>query len=225
MTGRRDDDGAEGGGGGGGEAASDGATPRPLPGVAILISGRGSNMVSLLDAMDDGRVRAHPVLVLSNRPDAAGLRTAGARGVRTLGLDHKGYDSRDSFEEAMHEALVSAGADWVCLAGFMRILTPGFIRKWEARMLNIHPSLLPKYPGLHTHRRALEAGDLVHGASVHMVTEDLDAGPVLGRAEVPVLDGDTEDSLAARVLEQEHQLYPACLAKVLEEAVPYPSVV
>lgn len=186
--------------------------------VAILISGRGSNMVSLLDAMADGCVPARPVLVLSNRPNAPGLEIASKRGVPVVGLDHKAYSGREAFDAAVHEELVKAGAEWICLAGFMRILTPGLIRQWAGRMLNIHPSLLPKYPGLHTHKRALEAGDRVHGASVHIVTEDLDAGPIIGQAQVPVLPGDTQDTLAARVLEQEHTLYPECLAKVLAQA-------
>ncbi len=187
-----------------------------LPRVAILISGRGSNMVALIDAMQAGQVPARPTLVLSNRPDAAGLDSARKHGVPTAVVDHKAHDDRTAFEDAVHAELERLETDWVCLAGFMRVLTPGFVRRWEGRMINIHPSLLPKYPGLRTHERALEAGDTVHGCTVHWVTEGVDAGPIIGQAEVPVLAGDTADTLAARVLEQEHKLYPRCLAQVLE---------
>lgn len=154
---------------------------------------------------------ARPVLVVSNRPEAGGLAKARALGVPTLALDHRAYDNRQDFESALHQALTPAKPDILALAGFMRILTPNFISLWSGKMLNIHPSLLPKYPGLHTHRRALEAGDTEAGCSVHEVIADLDAGPVLGQARVPILPEDTEDSLAKRVLEQEHRLYPAVL--------------
>jgi phosphoribosylglycinamide formyltransferase-1 len=181
--------------------------------VAILISGGGSNMLALADSMagdHPGRV----CLVLSNRPDAGGLAKAAARGLATAAVEHRGL-SREAFEARLDEALRRSGAEVLALAGFMRILTPGFIAGWRGRMLNIHPSLLPKYPGLHTHRRALEAGDAEAGCSVHLVTEDLDGGPVLGQARVPVLPGDTPASLAARVLVEEHRLYPQMLREFL----------
>lgn len=181
--------------------------------VAILISGSGSNMVALVEAMWQGRIDAEPVLVLSNVPYAAGLAKAQALGVPTAVVDHRDYHGdREKFDEALQAALMNAAPDIVCLAGFMRILTPEFIAKWEGRMLNIHPSLLPKYRGLHTHRRAIEAGDKVAGCTVHLVTAELDAGPVLGQAEVAILENDTPDTLAARVLTQEHRLYPTVLA-------------
>lgn len=184
--------------------------------VAILISGGGSNMVSLLDMLD-GTDQAHARLVLSNRAAAGGLAKAAARGVDTHVLDHKPYgDDRAAFEGALHSVLLDANIDLVCLAGFMRILTPEFVGKWAGKMLNIHPSLLPKYKGLHTHKRALEAGDAEHGCSVHLVTGELDGGPVLGQARVPVLAGDNADDLAARVLVEEHKLYPQVLARFLQ---------
>lgn len=181
--------------------------------VAILISGSGSNMVALADSMT-GDHPARPCLVLSNRPGAAGLGRAAERGIPTATIDHRAFPDRKTFEAALHDRLVAAAPDLVCLAGFMRILTPAFVARWPARILNIHPSLLPKYPGLDTHARALAAGDGHAGASVHEVTAELDAGPVLGRARVPVRPGDTAASLAARVLEAEHRLYPAVLARV-----------
>ncbi|MEM9146828.1 MAG: phosphoribosylglycinamide formyltransferase [Pseudomonadota bacterium] len=178
--------------------------------VAILISGRGSNMVSLVEGMA-GSAHARPALVLSNRPDAGGLARAASLGVPTAVIDHRAHPDRTSFERALDARLVRAGADMIACAGFMRILTPYLTGKWEGRMLNIHPSLLPLFPGLDTHRRALEAGVAVHGCTVHEVTEALDGGPILGQAVVVVEPGDTEDSLAARVLEQEHRLYPPVL--------------
>ncbi len=156
---------------------------------------------------------ARPVLVASNDPEAGGLAKAAALGIATAALDHRAWPDRESFEAALAEAIDASGADLICLAGFMRILTPGFIRRYQGRMLNIHPSLLPKYPGLHTHARALAAGDAEAGCTVHEVTADLDAGPILGQARVPILPGDTEDSLAARVLTMEHRLYPAVLRR------------
>lgn len=183
--------------------------------VAILISGGGSNMISLLDSM----VRDHPAracLVLSNRPNAGGLPKAAARGVDFCVVDHTDYTDRSAFENALHERLIAAGADIVCLAGFMRVLGPDFVRKWDGRMLNIHPSLLPKYKGLNTHARSIAAGDTEHGCSVHLVTAELDDGPILGQASVAVQNGDTPDILAARVLEQEHRLYPQVLRQFIE---------
>ncbi len=169
-------------------------------------------MMALLGDMT-GDHPARPVLVLSNRPDAGGLAKAAGAGVETATIDHRDFDGRESFEAALTERLEQSAPDIICLAGFMRILTPGFINRWQGRMLNIHPSLLPKYPGLHTHARAIEAGDQEAGCSVHEVTADLDAGPILGQASVPVLPGDTPETLAARVLVQEHRLYPAVLRR------------
>ena len=181
--------------------------------VAILISGGGSNMVTLVDSMT-GDHPARPCLVLSNNGDAGGLKKASDRGIATAVVDHRPFGKdRAAFEAELVKPILEAGADIVCLAGFMRVLTAGFVSQFEGRMLNIHPSLLPKYKGLHTHARALEAGDTRHGCTVHEVTPLLDDGPVLGQAEVPVLAGDTPDLLAARVLEQEHRLYPAVLRR------------
>ena len=180
--------------------------------VAILISGGGSNMLALVRDMA-GDHPARPVLVASNDPAAGGLAKAAALGVPTTALDHRTYPDREAFEAGLARQIDAARPDIICLAGFMRILTPGFIRRYEGRMLNIHPSLLPKYPGLHTHARALAAGDSEAGCTVHEVTADLDAGPILGQARLPVLPGDTEDSLAARILTMEHQLYPAVLRR------------
>lgn len=181
--------------------------------VAILISGGGSNMQALVRAMQ-GDYPARPVLVFSNRPEAAGLVKAQALGVPTAMVDHRPFGAdRAGFEAVLARHLDEAAADIIAHAGFMRILTPGFVARYAGRMLNIHPSLLPKYPGLHTHARALAAGDHEAGCTVHQVTADLDAGPILGQARVPVLPGDTEGSLAARVLVQEHLLYPAVLRR------------
>lgn len=181
--------------------------------VAILISGSGSNMVALVDSMT-GDHPARPALVLSNVAEAGGLAKARARGVETAVVDHKPFNGdREAFEAALIERLDAARPDIICLAGFMRILTPHFIDHFAGRMLNIHPSLLPKYKGLHTHARAIEAGDKVAGCSVHEVTAELDGGPILGQAQVDILPGDTSDDLAARVLPMEHQLYPAVLSR------------
>ncbi|MEI4470143.1 phosphoribosylglycinamide formyltransferase [Frigidibacter sp. MR17.24] len=181
--------------------------------VALLISGGGSNMVKLVESMV-GDHPARPVLVASNDPGAAGLAKAAAMGVATAAVDHRPFGrDRAAFEAALLEPILAARPDILCLAGFMRILTPDFTRRFEGRMLNIHPSLLPKYPGLHTHARALEAGDAEAGCTVHEVTAELDAGPILGQARVPVLMGDTAERLAARVLVEEHRLYPAVLRR------------
>nr|WP_277347859.1 phosphoribosylglycinamide formyltransferase [Salipiger mangrovisoli] len=181
--------------------------------VAIFISGGGSNMVTLAESMT-GDHPARPVLVLSNNEDAGGLKKAAAMGIPTAVVDHRPFKGdRPGFEAALQAELDKAQPDILCLAGFMRVLTAGFVEPWKGRMLNIHPSLLPKYRGLHTHARALEAGDTEHGCTVHEVTPELDDGPLLGQARVPVLTGDTPDSLAARVLEMEHRLYPAVLRR------------
>lgn len=183
--------------------------------VVLLISGGGSNMLALVRSMT-GDHPGRPVLVASNDPAAAGLARAAEQGIATAAVDHRPFGrDRAAFEAALLGPILAAEPDVICLAGFMRILTPDFIRRFEGRMLNIHPSLLPKYPGLHTHQRALDAGDAQAGCTVHEVTADLDAGPILGQARVPVLAGDTADSLAARVLVQEHRLYPAVLRRFL----------
>ncbi|ADO42423.1 phosphoribosylglycinamide formyltransferase [Ketogulonicigenium vulgare] len=182
--------------------------------VAILISGGGSNMMTLLRAMEEGDFPARAVLVLANNPDAGGLEKAAALGIPTAVVDHRPFGKdRAAFDAAVDAELRAADVDLVCLAGFMRILTPEFTAGWEGRMLNIHPSLLPLYKGLHTHQRAIEAGDAVHGCSVHLVTAALDDGPVLGQARVAILPDDTPETLAARVLVQEHRLYPAVLKR------------
>jgi phosphoribosylglycinamide formyltransferase-1 len=181
--------------------------------VAILISGGGSNMVALLRDMAKDRA-AVPVLVASNNPAAQGLDRAAALGVPAAVVDHRAFaGERAAFEAALLTPLLAARPDIICLAGFMRVLTPGFVDRFRGRMLNIHPSLLPNYPGLHTHARALAAGDREAGCTVHEVTPVLDDGPILGQARVPVLPGDTEATLGARVLAMEHRLYPAVLRR------------
>jgi phosphoribosylglycinamide formyltransferase-1 len=184
--------------------------------VAILISGGGSNMVALAASMK-GDHPARPVLVASNDPAAAGLARAAALGIPTAAIDHRPFGKdRAAFEAALIEPLLAARPDIICLAGFMRVLTPEFVARFPHRMLNIHPSLLPKYPGLHTHARALAAGDAEAGCTVHEVTHLLDEGPILGQARVPVQPGDTPATLAARILVREHQLYPAVLRRFAE---------
>lgn len=181
--------------------------------VAILISGGGSNMVSLIESMT-GDHPARPCLVLANIPDAGGLAKAAKMGVPTAVVDHRPFNGdRAAFEEELAAKLGERAPDIVCLAGFMRVLTGGFVSRFSGRMLNIHPSLLPKYRGLHTHARALEAGETEHGCTVHEVTAELDDGPILGQARVPVAADDTPEALAARVLVQEHLLYPAVLRR------------
>lgn len=181
--------------------------------VAILISGGGSNMVALAKSMI-GDHPARPVLVMSNDPAAGGLLKARDLGIATAAVDHREFNKdRNAFEAVLHQKLEEAKPDIVCLAGFMRILTGGFTSRYERRMLNIHPSLLPKYKGLHTHARALEAGDTEHGCSVHEVTAELDDGPILGQARLDVRADDTPESLAARLLPLEHQLYPQVLRR------------
>ena len=181
--------------------------------VAILISGGGSNMIRLVEDMV-GDHPARPVLVASNVPGAAGIARADALGVPTVTVDHRPFGKdRAAFEAELLSHIEAAQPDVVCLAGFMRVLTADFVNRFEGRLLNIHPSLLPKYPGLHTHQRAIEAGDTEAGCTVHEVTAILDDGPLLGQARVPVLSGDDADTLGARVLKMEHQLYPAVLRR------------
>ena len=185
---------------------------RPRPRVGILISGRGSNMAALLAAMKDGRVAADPVVVVSNVPGAAGLEHAQAQGVATAVVDHKAIKPRDAHDRAVLEVLRRHRVDLVCLAGYMRLLSPTFIEAYRGRILNIHPSLLPAFPGLDAQRQALEAGVKVSGCTVHLVDETLDHGPILLQSAVPVLPDDTVETLSARILEQEHRLYPEALA-------------
>ncbi|MDJ0860001.1 MAG: phosphoribosylglycinamide formyltransferase [Dinoroseobacter sp.] len=181
--------------------------------VAILISGGGSNMLKLVESMT-GDHPARAVLVASNDPDAGGLARAKTLGIPIAAVDHRPFrKDRAAFEAALLTQLEAADPDIICLAGFMRVLTETFVRRWEGRMLNVHPSLLPKYKGLHTHVRALAAGDAEHGCTVHEVTPELDNGPILGQARVPVLEDDTPETLAARVLVEEHRLYPEVLKR------------
>lgn len=180
--------------------------------TAVLISGRGSNMMALVEAARDPGFPAEIICVVSNRADAKGLEFAAANGIPTRVIDHKAYATRDAFEAALDAYLLVMNAEIIALAGFMRVLTAGFIAGWEGRMINIHPSLLPAYKGLHTHERALADGAKRHGCSVHLVTAELDGGPVLLQSEVSVLDTDTPGSLAARVLIEEHKIFPKALA-------------
>ena len=187
----------------------------PRKRTAILISGRGSNMVSLVEATQAPDHPAEIALVLSNRPDAGGLERARSFGIATAIVDHRAFQGdREAFERAMDEVLRVNQIELIALAGFMRIMTPWFVRRWEGRMINIHPSLLPLFKGTHTHRQALEAGVAEHGCSVHFVVPELDAGPVIAQARVPVLPGDDEETLARRVLAQEHVIYPQALAQL-----------
>jgi phosphoribosylglycinamide formyltransferase-1 len=191
--------------------------------VAILLSGRGSNMRALVAAAARPDFPAEIVLVVSNQPDAAGLTFAQDAGIATQLVDHRPFrGNRPAHEAAIDAVLVEHRIDLVCLAGYMRLLTPFLVERWAGRMLNIHPSLLPAFPGLHTHERALEAGAKLHGCTVHLVTEGMDAGPILAQAAVPVLPDDDADRLAARVLVQEHLLYPAALAALAGGAVVWP---
>jgi phosphoribosylglycinamide formyltransferase-1 len=185
--------------------------------IVILVSGRGSNMEAIVRACAAEGWPAEVAAVISNRPEAAGLDFARAQGIAAFALDHKAYPSREAFDAALIEAIDAQRPDLVVLAGFMRILTPGFTAHYAGRLLNIHPSLLPAFPGLHTHERAIEAGCKLAGATVHFVTAELDHGPIVAQALVPVLRGDTPEQLAARVLALEHQMYPAAVRWFVEE--------
>ena len=187
--------------------------------TAVLISGRGSNLQALIDAAATPDYPAEIVLVLSNQPDAKGLARAEAAGIATRVIPHSDHPTRPDFEAALTAALAEAGAELVCLAGFMRVLTGSFVDRWQDRLVNIHPSLLPAFPGLDTHARALAAGVKLHGCTVHLVSADVDEGPIIGQAAVPVLPGDGEADLAARVLAAEHRLYPLCLRLLAEDRV------
>jgi phosphoribosylglycinamide formyltransferase 1 len=192
----------------------------PRARVAILISGRGSNMAALIDAAKNSGFPAEITLVVSNKPEAEGLAVAARHGVSVFAISHKDYPDRESFDRAMDERLRRANIEWILLAGFMRVLSPWFCQQWQRRMINIHPSLLPKFKGTDTHRRAIEAGESEHGCTVHFVTPELDDGPPIMQAHVPILPGDTPEILAKRVLVEEHKIYPLALKKVLEEQMP-----
>ncbi|HEX8568389.1 MAG TPA: phosphoribosylglycinamide formyltransferase [Caulobacteraceae bacterium] len=186
--------------------------------VGVLISGRGSNMACLIEAARDPGYPAEVALVLSNNPDAPGLQLAREAGIEARAVDHRPFGrGKAAHEHALDETLHAAGVEYVALAGYMRLLTGAFIDAWPGRILNIHPSLLPLFPGLDTHRRALDAGVKLHGCTVHVVTEEVDCGPIVGQAAVPVLPDDTEETLRARVLAAEHRLYPAALASFVAD--------
>jgi phosphoribosylglycinamide formyltransferase-1 len=189
---------------------------RAMKSIVILISGRGSNMQAIIRAAAAEKWPVRIAAVISNRPQASGLQVAADAGIPVVVVDHQGYANRDAFDAALSVAIDQFAPDLVLLAGFLRILTSEFVEHYRGRMLNIHPSLLPSFPGLATHRQALSAGVKVHGATVHFVTPDLDHGPIVAQAQVPVLDDDTEASLAARVLEQEHIIYPRAVRHFIE---------
>ncbi len=184
--------------------------------VAVLISGRGSNMECLIAACADPEFPAEIIGVISNKADALGLVSAASKNIPTFAIPHKDYETRASHDAAVHETLLSLAPDVVALAGYMRIMTPEFVNQWQGKMINIHPSLLPDFKGTHTHERAIEAGVKTHGCTVHYVTAGLDEGPNIAQSVVPVFDGDTPDSLQARVLVEEHRLYPKALKMVCE---------
>ncbi len=191
--------------------------------MGVLISGRGSNLAALVQATRDPAYPAEIAVVISNRPDAPGLDLARQAGIPALAIDHRPFrGDREAHERAIDAALRAHGVDLVCLAGYMRLMTPWLVGAWRGRMLNIHPSLLPAFPGLHTHARALAAGATRHGCTVHLVTDTMDEGPILGQAEVTVLPNDTEAALAGRVLAQEHLLYPRVL-RDFAQTLPLPS--
>lgn len=187
--------------------------------VAVLISGRGSNLQSLIDACAAPDFPAEIALVLSNKAEAYGLERARQAGIPTKAISHRDFPDRESFDAVLHDAIVAAGANFVCLAGFMRLLTPGFVGKWHDRMLNIHPSLLPAFKGLHSHERAIEAGCRFTGCTVHFVRAEMDDGPIVVQAAVPIHQDDTPDDLSARVLAAEHRCYPLALRLVAEGRV------
>ncbi len=188
------------------------------PRVVILISGRGSNMISIVNAVNDGSLPVKIAAVISNRPDAAGIEFAQQAGIDTAIIDHKSFASREDFDQAMASRIDNYSPDLVILAGFMRILTTEFVEHYANKLINIHPALLPKFKGMDTHQRAIDAGETEHGASVHFVTAELDAGPVILQATVPVLSTDTAETLSARVLEQEHKLYPEAINKLVTKS-------
>ncbi len=184
--------------------------------IAVLISGRGSNLQSLIDAAAAGELGAEIALVVSNVPDAPGLERAAKAGIPAETVDHRDFDGREPFEDALHAALSGRSIELVCLAGFMRLLTGSFVGKWRDRLINIHPSILPAFKGLHTHERAIEAGVRFSGCTVHFVRPEMDDGPIIAQAVVPVLQGDTPGDLAARILAEEHKLYPLAVRMIAE---------
>lgn len=186
--------------------------------LAVLISGRGSNLQSLIDACAAPDFPAEIAIVISNRPDAYGIERAKRAGLKTEIIDHKNFSTREDFETALQHSLAQYPVDMICLAGFMRVLTEKFVSAWEDRIINIHPSLLPKYPGLHTHQRAIEAGDQESGCTIHFVTAGMDEGPVILQKSVPIQAGDTPDTLAARILDVEHRAYPEAV-RILAEGL------
>jgi phosphoribosylglycinamide formyltransferase-1 len=193
--------------------ASAGGSPERT--IGVLISGRGSNLQALIDAVDEGRLHARIAVVISNRPDAGGLARAAAAGIETVVLDHRTFPSRDDFDRAVADALLSRGVRVVCLAGFMRLVGPPLLDAFPSGILNIHPSLLPAFPGVDAQRQALQYGVKIAGATVHLVTGELDAGPIVLQASVPVEDDDSVETLSARILVQEHRLYPAAVQLIL----------
>jgi phosphoribosylglycinamide formyltransferase-1 len=192
---------------------------RRVSALGILISGRGSNLQSIIDAIGAGRLHARVAIVISDRAKAPGLQRARDAGIDALHLDPRNYPSRDDYDRALAEALQSRGVDLVCLAGFMRLVGAPLLEAFPNRILNIHPSLLPAFPGLHAQRQALDHGVRVSGATVHVVTAELDGGPIVRQAAVPVLDDDTEETLSARILEEEHRIYPEAIESVLRNTV------
>lgn len=193
----------------------------PIPRIlGVLISGRGSNLKAIIDAIAEGRLDARIAVVIANVADAPGLAHARAAGIETVVLSHRGYPSREDYDRALVKELRDRGVGLVCLAGFMRLLSPVFVDAFPHRILNIHPSLLPKYPGLHPQQQALDDHATDSGATVHIVNKDLDAGPVVLQRAVPVLPGDTDRTLAERILRVEHTLYPEAIARVLDQGAP-----
>lgn len=186
--------------------------------LVILISGRGSNMQSIIHAIEAGELHAEIAAVISNRPDAAGLTTAAQAGISTEMINHRDFDSRDAFDQQLAQRIDHYAPDFVILAGFMRILTAEFVNHYQGRLINIHPSLLPKFKGLNTHQRAIDAKETEHGASVHFVTTELDDGPVILQARVPVLADDTVETLSQRVLKQEHKLFPDAIRVLIQQS-------
>ncbi len=186
--------------------------------IAVLISGNGSNLQSLIDACAEPDFPGRIVLVISNKDDAYGLRRAEANRIPTQIIRHKNFPDRETFDEELHKAITASGAEYVCLAGFMRLLTPGFVNKWQGRMLNIHPALLPSFKGINTHEQAIATGVKIHGCTVHYVVPEMDSGPIIMQAAVPVLPDDTPETLKQRVLKLEHVIYPRSLKKVITQS-------
>lgn len=187
--------------------------------VAVFISGRGTNLQALIDVCNQDDTPAEIALVVSNRPNAQGLQRAAAAGIATVAIDHTTFDSREEFDRALDTAVRRAGCEFICLAGFMRVLTDDFMRDWRDRILNIHPAILPAFPGLNCHARAIEAGVKITGCTVHYARPELDNGPIVAQAAVPVMPDDTEETLAARILEAEHQIYPMALKLIAQGRV------